>query len=302
MRPRPALLVLVIATAGAASLAVPAVRTHLAALGKAAAPPVSTVESPSPRPQPSLDFADQQPPPPPGLRYAPVTIRDPAEFLGWALADRTDPTAAPVVTGSRNFPTGTSTAEMMMSAGIVADYLRQHPTITAQVQHELATAIVTGGWAITQKYYLLGGADALVRRLVSICGLRHTTVAPNSWTDTTMTPEDAVGYGVCLADGRAAGEQWTGWLLDTMRQATGANRAGIVNGLPGVLAQQASIGGGATFQPTDHLWHQSCLAILPHAVLVVLLRYAGPNTPTGMSTGARICASVASQLVYVPEI
>jgi hypothetical protein len=63
--------------------------------------------------------------------------------------------------------------------------------------------IVENNDDLAEKYDELDGADAVVKRLISTCGLTSVTIRSYWWTYTTMTPQDAVRYGACLADGRA---------------------------------------------------------------------------------------------------
>src|SRR5205814_2121531 len=69
--------------------------------------------------------------------------------------------------------------------------------------------------------YELDGSDAVMRRMVSTCGLTETTSVDGWWSRTGVSARDAVRLGACVADGRAAGPQWTDWLLGQMRQVRG---------------------------------------------------------------------------------
>jgi hypothetical protein len=260
--------------------------------------------------QPGYALAAQQAPPPPVLRDAPVSIDARAVFVGWALLDR----KTGQVTGSDNYQTGTNTTESMVKAWIVSDYLRQHANPGDAVLQELRLAIIDSNDDMAQKYYKLDGDNASIQRLISMCKLTHTTVKSGWWSMTQMTPQDAVSYGRCVADGTAAGPTWTDWVLKTMRevrgtvndqpadQKTGGGRWGIIDGLPWNLAPEASIKNGWTFIYADGLWHVNCLAILPDSVLSVMMRYKSTNNVAGLKVGAGICASVTRQLVYAPDL
>jgi hypothetical protein len=306
MRARLVVPLLALALIGAGLLAVPAVRTRLATLGARARSTVGLGGAPGY----GLKQAAQPPAPPPALHAAPVTITTRTAFLGWALLDRD--TGA--IAGSANLATGRNTTESMIKAWIVSDYLRTHPDASAAAQRELTLAIVDSNDDMAQKYYRLDGGNAVVRRMIRICGLTRTSVKSGWWSMTQLTPQDAVRYGACVADGRAAGPKWTAWVLATMRhvsggvddqpvnQKTGGGRWGIIDGLPASLAGQVSIKNGWTFIYADDLWHVNCLAILPASVLAVLIRYRGPVSPNGLRTGADICASVTRQLVYTGDV
>jgi hypothetical protein len=142
-----------------------------------------------------------------------------------------------------------------------------------------------------------------------------------------MTPDDAARYGLCVADGRAAGT-YTDQVLGWMREVTGAvgdqvhnrsvhtggGRWGIIDGLPPELAAEASIKNGWEPENDTHDWHVNCLAILHDYVLTVMVRYPWtasnipPNTDwahqylyfDNLETGADACKAVATQLVTVP--
>jgi hypothetical protein len=293
----------VLSALGAVALAVPTVRTRLESLGERAGGAIGISA-------PAYVTAAQQAPPPPRLRSVTVTIDKTTVFLGWALLDRTTGT----VTGSTNFQTGTNTTESMVKAWIVADYLRQHADASDAVLKELTLAIVDSNDDMAQKYYKAAGGNASIQRLISMCKLTHTTIKSGWWSMTQMSPADAVAYGLCVANGTAAGPKWTDWLLTTMRkvrgtveqqpasQKTGGGRWGIIDALPWNLAPEASIKNGWTFIYADGLWHVNCLAILPDSVLAVMMRYKAANSVAGLKVGDGLCASVTSQLVYAPEL
>jgi hypothetical protein len=298
VRPRVVLPLFLAAALVATLLAVPATRMRLRHLGGSSHTTQTNQEY-------GLRTAGQPAP----TQLAPtVTIDTPTEFFGWALLDRRTGT----VTGSANLKVGRNTTESMIKAWIVSDYLRTHPNASSATLQELRLAIIDSDNKVAQKYYRLGGSDAVVQRLISMCGLTHTTIKSGWWSMTQMSPEDAVRYGACVADGRAAGAKWTGWVLDTMRKvrggvndkpvnaSTGGGRWGIIDGLPASLAQQASIKNGWTFIHADQLWHVNCLAILPDSVLAVMVRYKAPESPAGLQVGADVCASATRQLIQTP--
>lgn len=292
-----------LAAVGALALAVPTVRHHLAALGEKADGVVGEQA-------PQFDLAAQQAPPPPSLRTGPVTIDTTTVFFGWALLDRT----TGQVTGSANYQTGTNTTESMIKAWIVSDYLRTHAAPSDAVLGELRLAIIDSNDDMAQKYYKINGGTVSIQRLIKTCKLTHTTVKPGWWSMTQMTPQDAVTYGLCVANGTAAGPKWTDWVLKTMRevrgtvdkqpadQKTGGGRWGIIDALPWNLAPQAAIKNGWTFIYADGLWHVNCLAILPDHVISVMMRYRSTNNVAGLTVGDNICATVTRQLVYQPEL
>jgi hypothetical protein len=220
---------------------------------------------------------------------------------GWALLDR----ATGQTRGSDNASTFHNTTESMIKAWIAADYLRtldkngQTPGDT--VLDEITLMIIDSNDVMAEKYYQLGGRNTVVERLQKICGLTDTHIYPYYWALTDMTVADALRYATCLADGRAAGPKWTGWLLDVMTKVRGGvtdnpgtetkqgGRWGIIDALPADVAAQTSIKNGWTFHGhSDNVWHVNCMAINPKFVLVVET-IAAPN----LQTAADFCADTA---------
>jgi hypothetical protein len=205
----------------------------------------------------------------------------------------------------------------MIKPWIAADYLRTHtPTSTDLTQ--LATMIQRSDDHIAQTYWKKEGTTASLSRLNSVCGLddtfKHDEVG--IWSYILMTAADALSYGRCLADGRAAGPTYTAQLLGWMRQVQGGvgdqhttyggGRWGIIDELPAVLADQTSIKNGWTPQVYDGNWHVSCLAINPAFILVVMAQYqwtgSSWQTANNLSTGDQICQKVTTALLHVPDL
>jgi len=253
----------------------------------------------------------QTPPPPPPRLPTLASPRDPASIkvsgarlFGWALLDR----RTGKITGSANSATVTNTVESMIKAWIASDYLRRlaeaHKQPTPQALKELTLMIVDSNDPMAEKYFQIGGSDAVVKRLISRCGLTRVTIKPTLWSWTLMTPQDAVKYGLCVGDGRAAGPQWTTWILNTMKKVRGGvadqksgtvqgGRWGIIDGLPPELAKDTSIKNGWTLYRDG--WHVNCLAVHPDWTLSVMIR-----TTKGLKAAADNCKSVAEHLVVNP--
>lgn len=229
-----------------------------------------------------------------------ITLGD-ADFYGWSVLDRATGRTA----GSENAETERNTTESMIKPWIVADYLRelsddkQEPS--PEALDELTLVIVDSNDPLAEKYYQLGGADEVVERMIRICDLADVIIEPTLWGNTLMTPMDAVRYGACLADGRAAGPQWTNWVLAAMRDVRGSvddqdsgevegGRWGIIDGLPDEVARNTSIKNGWTVYEDG--WHVNCLAIHPAWVISVMLRTFGD-----LADAAADCASVAQALI-----
>jgi hypothetical protein len=266
--------------------------------GQSSATPEVTA-SPTPPPPPPL--------PPPRL-VVPANAADlkapGSTFSSWAFLDRRTGT----VSGSANFTSGRNTIESMIKPWIVSDYLRRlaesNKQPTQQVLNELTLTIVDSNDPLAEKYYQLGGADAVVKRLMSICNLPNLKLVSGKWSFTEFSAQDGINYAVCIADGRAAGPTWTSWVLETMRnvrgtvaqQVSGAvegGRWGIIDALPADVAAQTSIKNGFTSYKDG--WHVNCLAINPDFIMIIMMKRYG-----NLSGAAQACTTVAKAFVVTP--
>jgi hypothetical protein len=211
-----------------------------------------------------------------------------AKVSSWALLDRTTGT----ITGTTNRATFHNTIESMIKPFIAGDYLRrlaeQGKTPSDTVMNELTLMIVDSNDPMAEKYYQLGGADAVVQRFISICGLSDVKLVTEKWSFTELSAQTAIAYATCIADGRAAGPTWTDWLLTTMQhirgtvdqQVSGAvegGRWGIIDALPPDVVAQTSIKNGWTSYVDG--WHVNCMAINPNWILVIMMRRSGNLAP-----------------------
>ncbi len=260
-------------------------------------------------------------PPPPTLADAPVSVNFKGEFFSWALMDR----ETGDISGAKNM-SQTNSTESMLKAWIVSDYLRQlgDKEPTAALKKAASVAIRDSNDDGANKVYKAAGGsytpqpngkpDPVIQRAIKICGLTDTRrsgpPAPATyngwWSFTQMSPRDAVRLGDCIADGKAAGPTWTKWVLSEMAQVrgsvtnqqarSGGGKWGIVDGLPAEIKAQGpvSIKNGWTQLAYDGNWHVNCLAVTDKWSLAVTLRYPAD---TSLSYGAKVCASVATQLV-----
>jgi len=311
MRPRAVLLTLLVVALGAGLLGAGLLGASWASPGFAQwVQPSPTGSKPTPTPTPAVKAGPTTPPPAPALPTLvppanPASIKVSGAWLfGWAFLDR----QSGKVVGSTNSATVTNTVESMIKPWIASDYLRRRAEAgkepTQQALKELTLMIVDSNDPMAEKYYQIGGADAVVKRLISMCGLTKVTIKPTLWSWTLMTPQDAVKYGRCLGDGRAAGPKWTVWILDTMKKIRGGvadqksgavqgGRWGIIDALPPVLAKDTSIKNGWTLYRDG--WHVNCLAVHPNWVLNVMIR-----TTRGLQAAADMCKSVAARMVVLP--
>ncbi|MEU7929807.1 hypothetical protein [Micromonospora sp. NPDC049107] len=258
------------------------------------------------------------PPPPPTLAAGRVSVAFKGEFFSWALLDR----KTGKVSGSSNM-SATSSTESMIKAWIVSDYLRQlkDREPPAGLKQAASLAIIDSNDAAANKVYAAAGGsykpskssipDPVIQRAIKTCGLTDTkrgNTEPYTgyWSFTRMSPRDAVRLGDCIADGKAAGPKWTKWVLDQMakvrgstdaqRASSGGGRWGIIDGLPKSITAQGpvSMKNGWTPIASDGNWHVNCLAVNGKWSLAVMLRY---SIKLGLDYGAKVCASVTTQLV-----
>ena len=260
-------------------------------------------DAPVPEAAPSDAVRAEATPEPPGPRLAaparPIRIQN-STLFGWALLDR----LSGQMTGSPNSGQVSNTVESMIKPWIAADHLRRladdgrRPSSGAL--NELYKMIVDSNDPAAEKYFQIGGGDAVTRRLLTVCGLDRLRIKATLWSQTEMTPQDAARYGHCLADGRAAGPKWTAWILDAMTKVRGGvedqisgsvqgGRWGIIDGLPRELAAEVSIKNGWTSYVDG--WHVNCLAVHPEWSLVVMLRMGT------LRAAAEACEDVAKVLV-----
>jgi hypothetical protein len=310
LRLRVVLLATLAAIVALSVMAVPAARAKLSALGSGSGI-ASLLSFPPDKDQ--AQITSQPAPPLPRLAAPadPSSIKAPVNtnFFGWAFLDR----STGAITGSANMATGTNSTESMVKAWITGDYLRTldqaGKTPGAATLNELTLMITNSDDDVAQKYYVLGGGDADIMRMIKICGLAGTTITSGWWSKTMMTPQDAVKYGLCVANGTAAGAKWTPWLLDAMKHVQGGVKDqvsvevqgghwGIIDGLPANLVPDTSIKNGWTYYPDG--WRVNCLAIHPAWVLTVMVQVQGNSVYP--SVPAAVCQSVAQQLTITPQI
>jgi hypothetical protein len=246
----------------------------------------------------------------PGPRLVEVSV-EVEGFLAWAALHR----ASGQTMDSSNAEQ-TSSTESMIKVWIVADYLRRVAEQGAQPSEDrlrdARLAIRDSHNLAAERLYAAGGRDAVVNRLVDICGLSDTHVPAGGsgwWSRTQMSARDAVRMGTCVADGTAAGPEWTDWVLAEMRAVRGTTadadqrpdqnfeggRWGLIDGLPEpVVERGVAIKNGWTRIGATGSWHLNCLAITGSWVLAVMMRYPAEFS---LDYGAERCASIASQLV-----
>lgn len=247
--------------------------------------PSSTPDRPSPASQP------------PVLGQRPELSPPPGEFVSWALLDlRTGS-----LTGSHN-RAETSTTASMIKAWLAADDLRRTSEAggepTSERLRQLTLVIRDSDNHYTESIYRELGRQASIERLIDICGLTDSRPDSWGWSTTQLSARDTVRMGACLADGRAAGPQWTDWLLDEMRAVRGVGDFGIRHALPPEEAAQVAIKNGWVVRSHLGEYHVNCLAIGEDWSMAVLTRYPSWR---GYEYGAQYCQSLASRHLASPR-
>lgn len=235
--------------------------------------------------------ADPIAPTPQALGTPGPVVIDTEDFWSWALVD----VATGHITGAPNLAE-TSTTASMIKVWLAADYLRLATEAGDRPREERLQEISvmirdSENDPATRLYDELGGAES-IDRLIAICGLTDSA-ASWRWSLTELSARDAARMGGCIADGRAAGPEWTDWLLSEMRQVRGEGDFGIREAFPAKVVPGVAIKNGYFARPEDGRWHLNCLAVGDGWALAVIQRY--PEA-LGMDHGAAICRDVAAQL------
>lgn len=247
-------------------------------------------------PAPPSSAPARQPPPAGGrgplVSPSPGPVRQPAgEFTGWAVLDR----RTGAITGSDNLAEVSTTASMI-KAWIVADYLRRTADAGRQPGSqrlaELELIIRDSNNEYAQSLFLEVGAHESIERLISICQLTDSRPYRDFWSNTQLSPRDTARMGACIADGRAAGPDWTDWLLNEMRLVRGVGDFGIRHALPAEERPSVAIKNGWINRDYDGNWHVNCLAIGEHWTMGVMVRYP---IHLGYEHGAELCRSLAAK-------
>jgi hypothetical protein len=138
------------------------------------------------------------------------------------------------------------------------------------------------------------GGRASWDRLIKTCDLTDLSGRDLSWSLTGMSARDAVRYGDCILNGRAAG-QWTEWIVDKMRHVKGQGDFG-----PRALFGDRTI--VATKNGWEHWngqWYINCLASNGDWTIAVLQRW--PDTGQGYDEAIKeaepVCNSIAKQVL-----
>lgn len=243
--------------------------------------------------------AQPAPSPSPTLEPLPFAANDLTSlgidsWYAWSVLDR----RTGEIIGSENMAE-TSTTASMIKSWIVADYLRR--TVEAgrtPTEAELADAtkiIRDSDNALTQEFYNNLGRSVTIERLLSLCELTDSNVAADGgWSRTELSPRDTARLGECIADGRAAGPEWTDWLLEEMRLVRGTGDFGIRKAFPPAVSETIAIKNGWVDRTREQENHVNCLAIGDTWTMGVMLRYP---VAQGYQYGMDNCQKVSAALL-----
>jgi hypothetical protein len=217
-------------------------------------------------------------------------------FLSWAYEDLSTGT----VVGSANLFERTQAGPMLI-AWFGADVLRraaengQEPTDASLADIE-AMILEDDLGAAERVVASLAGTEESLTRLGTMCHLSELTPVAGSWQDTEISAQDAARLGGCLADGRAAGAQWTPWLLNVMRQVH--SEFGIREAFPSEEQAMIAVANGVVLNPADGQWRANCLAVSQTWSLAVLQRYPASDDPNSdIAHVDAVCRQVVNQLI-----
>jgi hypothetical protein len=255
-----------------------------AAFAPGSAAPAPPPSVPPHRPLAAAGTAPQisPPPPPPG--------QPAGKFTGWAIIDQ----RTGGITGSGNMAEVSTTASMI-KAWIVADYLRRTAAAGRQPSRqrldELELIIRDSHNEYAEALFRRVGAHESIERLIDVCQLTDSRPYRDYWSNTQLSPRDTARMGLCIADGRAAGPDWTDWLLNEMRLVRGAGDFGIRFAFPAAERSEIAIKNGWINRDYDGNWHVNCLAIGDGWTMGVMVRYP---IRLGYEHGGELCRSLAT--------
>ncbi|MFY1635617.1 serine hydrolase [Solwaraspora sp. WMMB335] len=251
----------------------------------AAAPDGTAPATPSPSPTPSPSL--------PPLDIAPTEVDlDVDGWWSWAMLDR----RTGEIAGSANLDQ-TSTTASLIKAWIAADVLRAATadgrTPNDYRMWQLEIMIRDSDNAVAEQLWQEIGRSAAIDRMVAICALTDSSSTQNRWSTTMLSPRDVARLGDCIADGRAAGPEWTDWLLQQMRSVRSPGNFGVIQAFPEEAAAGIAIKNGWVIRDADREWHVNCLAIGDGWTLGVMVRFP---TSRPYTYGAEVCRGVTGQL------
>jgi hypothetical protein len=235
--------------------------------------------------------------PQPGAAVKPLAVRptkvtvDSVGWWSWAMLDQ----RTGKISGSSNM-SKTSTTASLIKAWIAADFLRRAAedgeTPSETRMDQVTIMIRDSDNDAAQSLWAVVGEAASTRRMIKMCRLTDSKASSN-WSTTLLSPRDITRLGACIADGTAAGPEWTKWLLKEMRLVRGVGDFGIRKAFPAAVAKTIAIKNGWVVRDNEGNYHVSCMAIGDGWTMGVMTRYPANLDYT---YGGRICEDIARQL------
>jgi hypothetical protein len=204
-------------------------------------------------------------------------------WISWALLDRRTGSVRQSDNAAEVSPTAS-----MIKAWLVADHLRLHGP-----DERLSTIIRDSANEPAWEIYAKLGRERSIQRLIAMAGLTDSA-AGEDLSMTLMSARDAVRMGKLLADGAAAGREWTGWLLDEMRAVHGIGDFGIRHAFPEAIRRSIAIKNGWEIRNAEGQWNVNCLAVDDAWIMAVLTRY---SSSLSLRYGSEMCIELAVKLV-----
>ncbi|MFI7604756.1 hypothetical protein ACIBTV_06500 [Micromonospora sp. NPDC049366] len=256
--------------------------------GRSTGQPSDRSNRPSPQPSPS-----------PSLEPLPFVAKnlddlDIEGWYSWSVLDR----RTGAIIGSKNMGE-TSTTASLIKSWIVADYLRraaENGQTPSDAKLADATRIIRDSDNTrAEQFYDNVGRSASIKRLISMCDLTDSSVAPDGgWSRTALSPRDTARLGNCIATGKAAGPKWTDWLLNEMRLVRGAGDFGIRKAFPAAEQKKIAIKNGWIDRTREQEMHINCLAIGDTWTMGVMVRYP---IDMGYDYGMKNCQKITEALL-----
>ena len=212
-------------------------------------------------------------------------------FLSWSLMDR----RTGEIWGSTN-QTATTWPASMIKGWIAADFLRATAAPGQDRLDEITSMIRDSDNDAAEDLFDVLGRNASITRLLAVCRLTDSTVDRRGWGFVNISARDAVRMADCIADGTAAGPQWTEFLLGLMRTVREGDW-GIRDALTAADASKVAIKNGWLDYDDDGMWHVNCMAVAGDWAMSVLQRYPIDGPHADESFGAQNCQNVATQLL-----
>lgn len=215
-------------------------------------------------------------------------------WYSWALMD----TRTGELYGSKNMHETQRTASMI-KAWIGADYLRTQAekgrTPSDSWLSIVAAMVQKSDNNAANQVWGQVGRGASTKRMISMCNLKDSSSSDN-WSDTRLSAYDTAKLANCIGSGKAAGDQWTTWLLTKMRTII-LGDFGIRKAFPSDVAKTIAIKNGWVDRRSQspQVYTVNCLAIGDNWTLGVMTN-SPLATHSTESYGANVCKQVAAAL------